>query len=91
VKKRRVTLNLDEDIVEALREMDSRSLSAAANAALRETVEVELHRTALREWLEEIYEEHGRPSPEDYAAADAVLDEALGGTRRRSSRGQGAA
>lgn len=91
MRKRRVTLNLDEDIVEALKGMDSRSLSAAANAALRETVEFELHRKALQEWLEELYEEHGRPSAEDYAAAEAVLDEALRGTPGRATRRQGAA
>jgi hypothetical protein len=90
VKKRRVTLNLDEDVVEALKQMDSRSLSAA-NTALRETVEAELHRKALLEWLEELYEEHGRPSPEDYAAADAVLDEAFGGARPQAPGRQGAA
>jgi post-segregation antitoxin (ccd killing protein) len=91
VKKRRVTLNLDEDVVEALKQMDSRSLSAAANTALRETVEAELHRKALLEWLEELYEEHGRPSPEDYAAADAVLDEAFRGARPQAPGCQGAA
>jgi predicted transcriptional regulator len=90
VKKRRVTLNLDEDVVEALKQMDSRSLSAAANTALRETVEAELHRKALLEWLEELYED-GRPSPEDYAAADAVLDEAFGGARPQAPGRQGAA
>ncbi len=91
MKKRRVTLNLDEDIVEALKQMDSPSVSAAANAALRESVDVELHRRALREWLDELYEEHGSPSPADYAAADAVLDEAMGRANGPATHRRGAA
>ena len=88
MKKRRVTLNLDEDIVAALKGMDAPSISAAANAALREAVDVELHRLALGAWLEEMAAEHGPPSADDYAAARAVLDEALG---RSTAQGRGAA
>jgi len=36
MKKRRVTLNLDEDVVEALESLGARSFSAAANDALLE-------------------------------------------------------
>lgn len=78
MKKRRVTLNLDEDIVEALKGMGAPSISAAANVALREAVEGELHRRALSAWLDEMNDEHGPPSAADYVAARAVLDEAFG-------------
>jgi hypothetical protein len=91
MKKRRVTLNLDEDIVEALKETDSPSLSAAANTARRESVDVELHRRALREWLGELYEQHGPPSPEDFAAAETVLDEAMGRANGPVTQRRGAA
>ncbi|MGH3550866.1 MAG: BrnA antitoxin family protein [Pseudonocardiaceae bacterium] len=54
MKKRRVTLNLDEDVVEALEAIGGRSMSSVANDALREALEVAAHRAALREWLDEL-------------------------------------
>lgn len=78
MKKRRITLNLDEDVVEALESIGGRSLSATANDALREAVEAEAHRRALLRWLDELNERYGAPTPEDYAWADEALDEAAG-------------
>jgi hypothetical protein len=72
--KKRITLNLDEDIVEALQARGGRSLSAAANDALREAIADDAHRAALLEWLGELDAEHGAPTPEQLAAADALLD-----------------
>ncbi|MGH3697524.1 MAG: hypothetical protein ACRDRX_26690 [Pseudonocardiaceae bacterium] len=71
MKKRRVTLNLDEDVVEAI---GGRSMSSVANDALREALEVAAHRAALREWLDELDHKHGAPSPEQLTAAKALLD-----------------
>jgi hypothetical protein len=53
MNKRRVTLNLDEDVVEALEAVGGRSMSSVANDALREALELAAHRLALREWLDE--------------------------------------
>ena len=78
MKKRRVTLNLDEDLVEALEAMEGRSLSAVANEALREAVADEAHRAALLRWLDELNREYGAPTEADLAAADALLDEVTG-------------
>lgn len=75
MKKRRVTLNLDEDVVEALESLGASSLSAAANAALREAVKVEAHRAALQRWLDELDAKYGAPTAEQVAVADALLDE----------------
>lgn len=75
MNKRRITLNLDEDIVEALEGMGERSLSAAANNALREAVQKEAHHRALLEWLDELDAKYGAPTKEQLAAADALLDE----------------
>ena len=72
--KKRITLNLDEDIVEALQARGARSLSAAANEALREAIADDLHRAALLEWLDELDAEYGAPTPGQLAAADALLD-----------------
>ncbi|MFN2497199.1 MAG: hypothetical protein ABR608_15065 [Pseudonocardiaceae bacterium] len=74
MKKRRVTLNLDEDVVEALEAVGGRSMSSVANDALREALEVAAHRAALRAWLDELDDRFGAPSPEQLAAADALLD-----------------
>ena len=78
MKKRRITLSLDEDVVEALEGVGARSVSAAANDALRAAVAIDAHRRALLAWLDELDERHGAPTPEHLAAADAVLDEASG-------------
>lgn len=91
MKKRRVTLNLDEDVFDALRGMDAPSISAAANALLRDAVAVELHRRALRAWLDEMNEQYGPPTADDYAAAQAVLDEAMGRTPAKDAHRRGAA
>ncbi len=75
MKKRRVTLNLDEDVVQALESVGGRSLSAAANEALRHAVATEAHRVALFLWLDELDAVHGRATPEEAAAAEAVIEE----------------
>lgn len=75
MNKRRVTLNLDEDIVAALEHSDARSLSAAANAALRQAVASASHRRALLTWLTDLNAEFGAPTAADLADADRLLDE----------------
>lgn len=49
-------------------------MSAAANEALREAIADDAHRAALLAWLDELNAEYGAPSPEQLAAADALLD-----------------
>jgi uncharacterized protein (DUF4415 family) len=72
--KKRITLSLDDDIVEALQARGARSLSAAANEALREAIADDAHRAALLAWLDELDAARGAPAPEQLAAADALLD-----------------
>jgi hypothetical protein len=72
--KKRITLSLDDDIVEALQARGARSLSAAANEALREAVADDAHRVALLAWLDELDATHGAPAAGQLAAADALLD-----------------
>ncbi len=74
MSKRRVTLNLDEDIVDALKAAGP-SLSATVNTRLREAVRLELHLAALDRWLDELDAKYGPPSEESRAAAAALLDE----------------
>lgn len=78
MKKRRITLNLDEDVVEALEAIGGRSLSATANDALRDAVAVEAHRRALSRWLDELNERFGPPTAEEFDRADRLIEEALG-------------
>jgi len=85
MKKRRVTLNLDEDVLEALEAIGGRSLSATANEALRGAVAVAAHQAALSRWLDELDERLGPPSAEEYDRADATLDAAMGRTEDSSS------
>jgi hypothetical protein len=72
--KKRITLSLDEDLVEALQARGGRSLSAAANEALREAIADDAHRAALLAWLDELDAANGVPTTEQLAAADALLD-----------------
>jgi predicted transcriptional regulator len=75
MNRRRVTLNLDEDVVEALKSFGGRSLSAAANDALRQAVAVQAHRAALTRWLDDLDGLHGRATPSQAASIDALVDE----------------
>jgi len=59
LNKRRVALNLDEDVVEALKSFGGRSLSAASDDALRQVVAVQAHRAALTRWLDDLDRLHG--------------------------------
>jgi plasmid stability protein len=77
VNKRRVTLNIDEDVIAALELRGGRSLSAAANETLRGALAAEAHRAALIAWLDELDGLHGSPSVDQLEAADRVLDEAI--------------
>ena len=74
MKKRRITLNLDEDVVAGLEALGQRSLSAAANAALREALELEAHRAALLRWLDELDAKHGAATPDEAREVEALLD-----------------
>ena len=78
MNKRRVTLNLDADVVAALEAVGGRSLSDTANRALRDAVAAIAHRRALLDWLDELDAEHGTPSAEDLRLADEVLDDVFG-------------
>lgn len=75
MKKRRVTLNLDEDVVEALESVQGRSVSAAANDALRGAIAVDAHRAALLRWLDELDAEHGSASAAEMAAVEALVEQ----------------
>jgi hypothetical protein len=75
MRKRRITLNLDADVVEALEAMGGASLSAVANDALRQAAESAAHRRALRAWLDELDHELGAPDAAAVAEAEALLDD----------------
>jgi uncharacterized protein (DUF4415 family) len=75
MSKRRVTLTLDEDVIEALQQQHARSLSAAANASLRQAIESDNHRKAARQWLAELDAKYGGATPEEQSENEAFLDE----------------
>jgi hypothetical protein len=74
MNKRRVTLNLDEDIVEALAATNGSSMSAAANRALRRALQEEANRAALLRWLDVLDEKYGHATPGEHADNEAFLD-----------------
>lgn len=78
MNKRRVTLNLDADVVAALEAAGGRSLSDTANRALRDATAALAHRRALLAWLDELDVIHGAPDPTDFEAADRLLDDVFG-------------
>lgn len=85
VSKRRITLNLDEDVVEALKIAGGESMSAVANEALRSALERRAHQAALLQWLDELDAEHGTATPAERAEVDDFLGAAgLGGGDARS-------
>ncbi len=75
MKKRRVTVNLDEDVLQALESIEGRSLSAVANDALRQAMTSEAHRVALTRWLDELDDAHGKVSPAQAEAIEALVDD----------------
>jgi hypothetical protein len=73
--KRRVTLTLDEDLIEAFEQRSARSLSAAVNESLRQSIESDNHRKAALTWLAELDAKYGKATPEEQAENEAWLDE----------------
>jgi hypothetical protein len=74
MNKRRITLNLDEDVIEALESVPGRSVSSTANDALRVALARDAHRAALGRWLDELDAEHGAASADEIAAAEALAE-----------------
>jgi hypothetical protein len=75
MSKRRVTLMLDEDVIETLQQQHARSLSAATNPSLRQAIESDNHRNAARKWLAELDAEYGGATPDEQAENEAFLDD----------------
>jgi hypothetical protein len=78
MNKRRVTLNLDADVVEVLESVGGRSLSDTVNRALREASDAIAHRRALQSFLDDLALAEGQPSEADALAARRLLDEVFG-------------
>lgn len=73
--KRKITVTVDEDVVEQVKLLGAESLSAVVNDALAAHIERLARRAALRELLESWEEQFG-PVPEaDAAAAGGAFDE----------------
>ena len=78
--RKKLVVKLDDDVVEGLRHLDEAEradLSAFANEALRDALHARKKRQALDDWLNEWAEEHGHPTPEQEATAQAFWDEVV--------------
>ncbi len=96
--KRKITVTVDDDLVDAVQALGAGSLSAAVNAALAAEVERRARAAALGRLLAGWDAAHG-PVPDDVAAhasaafddADAVADPDAVAERPRRTRRRGAA
>jgi hypothetical protein len=81
---KKISVALDPDVVEAAAvaaEAHGQSLSSWLNDAARSRLVLERGRRAVQDWQDE----HGVLSPEERASAEALFDELLGTSRRRSA------
>jgi predicted transcriptional regulator len=85
MNKRRITLNLDEDLVAALSTLAAPSLSAAANEVLREGVELRAHQAAVLRWMDELDAQYGSVTPEEASRIENLLNEPFGDSQDRSA------
>ena len=87
--KQKITLTLDTDLLEELRETaGARSLSAAVDNAVRAYLARLRHLDAVDEWLAELERDHGPVPPQTMEwAAKLVEDWEAGGTRRKKRAG----
>lgn len=76
--KRRITITIDEDILEALEGFDGANVSAVASELLRTGIATKAHHRAMNDWLDELEAAFGPPSEAELAAADRLLDAAEG-------------
>lgn len=82
--KRKITVTVDEELVEALKQLGGESVSAVVNRALSEHIERLERREALGRMLDDWDRELGPTSPESEASAKAAFDE-LDGIEFRES------
>ena len=86
--KQKVTLTLDSDNLEALRNLGgSRSLSATIDQAVKAHVEKLQHLAALDDWLGEMDELHGPVAGESLEWAARLIDEWESGRLRKRKAG----
>ena len=84
--KEKVTLTLDVENLNALRELvGNRSLSASIDRAIASHVARVKHLAAVDEWLEELEDKHGPIAPETLEWAGRIVDDWSRGSRRRKA------
>ncbi len=76
--KRKITVTVDEELVDQVQALGGDSLSAVVNRALGEEVDRRARNAALRRLLAEWDEAFGPVSDTDLREARAILDEADG-------------
>ena len=85
--KRRITLNLSEDVVALLEELPG-SASSVAEAALRDGLRRQAHQRALLEWLDELDEKFGTRDPDVDEAAERLWQMVEDGTASLDGSGE---
>ena len=78
--KRKITVTVDEELVDLVRGLDAESMSAVVNAALADHVERLSRLATLRQLLDRWEADAGPVSVEARADAAAAFDEVAGGS-----------
>lgn len=81
---KKISVALDPDVAEAAAsaaQAHGQSLSSWLNDAARSRLVLERGRQAVQQWQDE----HGTLTDDERASADALLDDLLGTSRRRSA------
>lgn len=73
--KRKITVTIDEDLLDALSELGAENVSSTMNIALRREVESIARNQALGELLDTWREQYGDLTDEERAEAKASFDE----------------
>lgn len=73
--KRKITVTIDEDLLDALSELGAENVSSTMNIALRREVESRARNQALGELLDTWREQYGDLTDEERAEAQASFDE----------------
>lgn len=72
---KRITVVVDDEVAASLDLLAGRSVSSTVNGILREAIASARHQASVLQWLDELDEQFGPLSQEDFDDADAMLDE----------------
>jgi Post-segregation antitoxin CcdA len=73
--KRKITVTIDEDLLDSMLEMGTENVSHVLNRALRNEIEAQARHKALGGLLDELQSAYGEPTQEARQAAQEAFEE----------------